>query len=79
MAYSLSRRYHEISSGLGIPGMRMRTGQAEIGYYRVRTMFDQRHAVLPSIKENYATAQAGFGHQWPLLLTWFNFNPSMDK
>ena len=19
------------------------------------------------------------GHQWPLLLTWFNFNPSMDK
>ena len=18
-------------------------------------------------------------HQWPLLLTWFNFNPSMDK
>ena len=20
-----------------------------------------------------------FTHQWPLLLTWFNFNPSMDK
>ena len=20
-----------------------------------------------------------FEHQWPLLLTWFNFNPSMDK
>ena len=19
------------------------------------------------------------GHMWPLLLTWFNFNPSMDK
>ena len=19
------------------------------------------------------------GHQWPLLLIWFNFNPSMDK
>ena len=24
-------------------------------------------------------AFAAFKHQWPLLLTWFNFNPSMDK
>ena len=24
-------------------------------------------------------SEASFDYQWPLLLTWFNFNPSMDK
>ena len=27
---------------------------------------------------NISGADAGI-FQWPLLLTWFNFNPSMDK
>ena len=25
------------------------------------------------------TDSLGLYHQWPLLLTWFNFDPSMDK
>ena len=29
---------------------------------------------LENIREIYNQV-----HQWPLLLTWFNFNPSMDK
>ena len=30
-----------------------------------------------NIDLDYVSAQ-GIVHQWPLLLTWFNFNPSMD-
>ena len=28
---------------------------------------------------SYSAEYAPIGFQWPLLLTWFNFDPSMDK
>ena len=38
-------------------------------------MFDQETSSIPMLFM-YLTV---IFHQWPLLLTWFNFNPSMDK
>ena len=29
--------------------------------------------------QKFSTVLVVLTHQWPLLLTWFNFNPSMDK
>ena len=34
-----------------------------------------RNHLLPSLRWVHVSP----GHKWPLLLTWFNFNPSMDK
>ena len=34
---------------------------------------------IPSVGIQLATAGGGSYDKWPLLLTWFNFNPSMDK
>ena len=35
--------------------------------------------VLIMIPDWLAERWQPFNDQWPLLLTWFNFNPSMDK
>ena len=33
----------------------------------------------PHIEILYFHHKTTISYQWPLLLTWFNFNPSMDK
>ena len=42
-----------------------------------------RYVILTVITFDYLTANIdqllGEYELWPLLLTWFNFNPSMDK
>ena len=35
--------------------------------------------VLPLVAQAPDRFNSGVAHLWPLLLTWFNFNPSMDK
>ena len=35
--------------------------------------------IQAGIKFEHVGKEAPEWHQWPLLLTWFNFNPSMDK
>ena len=35
--------------------------------------------VMKSLGRNSGSHNWAFDFQWPLLLTWFNFNPSMDK
>ena len=35
--------------------------------------------LLDNIENTWPRNSEATGAQWPLLLTWFNFNPSMDK
>ena len=34
---------------------------------------------MAHITDAYTRNHVALNYQWPLLLTWFNFNPSMDK
>ena len=44
----------------------------------LQNSFDRKQAEISGLKILNITKRH-LWHQWPLLLTWFNFNPSMDK
>ena len=45
----------------------------------VMHIYDQHHKHMYSMFVCYESIYYISDGQWPLLLTWFNFNPSMDK
>ena len=51
------------------------TGETQYGMYTPEVV----HGFMTAPCHYFAGIVCLFGHLWPLLLTWFNFNPSMDK
>ena len=47
-------------------------------FYLFTVMEDKMCELIANSKDN-ADRITNDCYQWPLLLTWFNFNPSMDK